>query len=139
MNKCSLKGRDCIEEKSNLGFNCNTTCEGIFANVQWEDHDGKLNQEEEEKVALDFTGMVGSELHKEMFNRLKDDLKKEMELMKSTIGKQGEELDKKKYERLVSEYRDFKKQNVRHLRFNSAEDLSKFGKYKPCMLSLKVS
>ena len=102
-----------------------------------------MNQEEEEKVekveaAVDFNGKVGFELHKEMFNRLKDDLKKEMELMKSTIGKKGEELDKKKYERLVSEYRNFKKQNVRHLRFNSAGDLSKFGKYKPCMLSLQV-
>ena len=138
MNKCSLKGRDCIEEKSNFGFNCNTTCEGIFANVQWEDHDGRLNQENKEKVekveaTVDFNAEYDSyeyvyDLQKEIYDRLKDDLKKEMELMKNTIGKKGEELDKKKYERLVSEYRDFKKQNVRHLRFYSAGDLSKFGK-----------
>ena len=59
------------------------------------------------------------------------DLEKEVKLLKSSSGEEkGEELDKKKYERLVSEYRNFKKQNVRHWRFNSAGDFPKFGKYK---------
>ena len=91
-------------------------------------------EDENEEATTDFQGMVGSELHMEMFNRLKDDLKKEMELMKNTIGKKGEELDKKKYKRLVSEYRNFRKQIVQHLRFNDAADSSKFGNYKSSML-----
>ena len=82
----------------------------------------------EEEADIDFNGKVGAELHREMYHRLKDDLKKELELMKGKIGKQGEELDKKKYMRLMSEYRNFKKHNVRHFRFNSAANSSDFGK-----------
>ena len=84
----------------------------------------------EEEADIDFNGKAGAELHREMYKRLKDDLKKELELMKGNIGKQGEELDKKKYIRLMSEYRNFKKHNVRHFRFNSAANSSNFGKYK---------
>ena len=82
----------------------------------------------EEEADIDFNGKVGAELHREMYNRLKDDLRKELELMKGKIGKQGEELDMKKYMRLMSEYRNFKKHNVRHFRFNSAANSSDFGK-----------
>ena len=82
----------------------------------------------EEEADIDFNGKVGAELHREMYNRLKDDLKKELELMKGNIGKRGEELDKRKYMRLMSEYRNFKKLNVQHWRFNSAANSSKFGK-----------
>ena len=84
----------------------------------------------EEEADIDFNGKVGAELHREMYNRLKDDLKKELELMKGNIGKRGEELDKKKYMRLMTEYRNFKKHNIRHFRFNSAANSSNFGKYK---------
>ena len=36
--KCNLKGRDCIEERSNATFNCQTACQGIYADVtQWDD------------------------------------------------------------------------------------------------------
>ena len=36
--KCNGKGRDCIEEKSNSTFNCQTPCKGIYADVtQWYD------------------------------------------------------------------------------------------------------
>ena len=84
----------------------------------------------EEEADIDFNGKVGAELLREMYKRLKDDLKKELELMKGNIGKRGEELDKKKYIRLMSEYRNFKKHNVRHFRFNSAANSSNFGTYK---------
>ena len=83
-----------------------------------------------EEADIDFNGKVGAELLREMYKRLKDDLKKELELMKGNIGKRGEELDKKKYMRLMSEYRNFKKHNIRHFRFNSAANSSNFGKYK---------
>ena len=63
-------------------------------------------------------------------------LKNEMQLMKNDFGdkikiatgKRGEELDKDKYKMLVSDYRKFKTKNVKHFRFNSAANLSTFGK-----------
>ena len=30
-----MKGRDCIERNSAHTFNCEKTCEGIYADVQW--------------------------------------------------------------------------------------------------------
>ena len=32
-NSCGLEGRDCIERNSNRVFNCNITCNGIYADV----------------------------------------------------------------------------------------------------------
>ena len=32
--KCSPEGRDCIKKHSTETFNCSTTCEGIYADVQ---------------------------------------------------------------------------------------------------------
>ena len=38
INKCSTKGRDCIEKKSNATFNCQTSCQGIYADItQWDE------------------------------------------------------------------------------------------------------
>ena len=51
------------------------------------------------------------------------DLKKEMELMK---GRKGDEIDKDKYLTLITKYKNFKKKNVQHFRFNS--NSSNFGK-----------
>ena len=63
-------------------------------------------------------------------------MKDEMKLMKNgfgqvvkiSTGQWGEELDKKKYKMLISEYRKFKTKTVKHFRFNSAANLSNFGK-----------
>ena len=35
MEICNLKGRDCIEKNSLRTFDCNTTCVGIYADVQF--------------------------------------------------------------------------------------------------------
>ena len=116
LTKCSPKGRDCVERNSALSFNCNTTCEGIYAGVEWEDEIvifEEVNELGEENEAM-------TELYKEMYKRMKEDLKKEMRLMKSNIGQKGEKLDEEKYIRLVSEYKKFKKTAYRHFRFNSA-------------------
>ena len=64
-------------------------------------------------------------------------MKSEMKHMKNVVedvrkvatGQRGEELDRKKYKMLVSEYRKFKTKNVKHFKFNSAANLSTFGKY----------
>ena len=44
------------------------------------------------------------------------------------IGKMNDVKDKGKYSMLSSEYRNFKKENMRHFRFSSEEPLSNFGK-----------
>ena len=63
-------------------------------------------------------------------------MKDEMKLMKNgfgqvvkiSTGQRGEELDKKKYKMLISEYRKFMTKNVKHFRFSSAATLSRFGR-----------
>ena len=51
------------------------------------------------------------------------------EVMKIATGQKGDEVDKAKYEMLISEYKKFKTKNVKHFRFNSAAELSTYGEY----------
>ena len=53
-------------------------------------------------------------------------LQKEMNMIK---GKRGDELDKEKYRRLISEYKEFKKNNVRQFRFD-ANNSTNYGKFQ---------
>ena len=39
--KCDIRGRDCIEENFSRKFYCNSTCEGIYADVQKVDNGAK--------------------------------------------------------------------------------------------------
>ena len=48
--------------------------------------------------------------------------------MRIATGERGQELDKKKYKMLISEYKKFKAKNVKHYRFNSAAAKNTFGK-----------
>ena len=52
-----------------------------------------------------------------------------MKLMKNNNDKKGEELDKEKFKRLISEYRKFKMKNVKHFRFNANATSNMFGKF----------
>ena len=134
METCSPKGRACIERNSTRSFNCSTTCEGIYADVQWvgkkieENEDG----EAEEDVETEFEGKVDENSNKRLAYLEKQlaDLKTEMKLLKSSGQEKGEELDKEKYKMLIAEYRKFKRENVKHFRLNSAsgENSSAFGK-----------
>ena len=126
MPKCSTKGRGCIEKNSIQDFNCSVTCEGIYADVHWEDvHMYKETDEGlEDELDLDFNHNDGSEKHKEMYRKLIDNIEKRLRQK----GKKGEGRDKKKFLRLVSEYKKFKRNNVQHLRFNSAATSTMFGK-----------
>ena len=45
MEKCSPKGRDCFEKHSSQTFNCSATCEGVYADVLWEE-DTIMKEEE---------------------------------------------------------------------------------------------
>ena len=146
MGICDANGRDCIEKEYSRTFHCNTTCAGIYADVQWvgEKIDGELEDEEvDEGIGAVFDGkkidddvlkvflLAKTEIMKKMKNEmklLKDEMKNDIgRVMKIATGERGEELDKEKYRILVSEYRKFKTKNVKHFRFNSAANLSTFG------------
>ena len=49
--KCNQKGRDCIEKNFAETFFCNTTCEGIYADVQKATNEGKELEEDNEKIS----------------------------------------------------------------------------------------
>ena len=80
LTKCSPKGRDCVERNSALSFNCNTTCEGIYAGVEWEEE--FFISEEENELGEEDMAMT------ELYERMKEDLKKEMRLTKGSISRQ---------------------------------------------------
>ena len=82
LTKCSPKGRDCVERNSARSFNCNTTCEGIYAGVEWEEE--IMHSKEENELGVENKAMT--ELYKGMYERIKEDLKKEMRLTKGQKG-----------------------------------------------------
>ena len=137
MATCDPKGRDCIERNSSESFHCNTTCAGIYADVEWvkKDIEGEISEEEsEENKRAELKGKIDDDIMK-MFllleskmKLMKTDMKNSFEeLMKIATGQKGEELDKEKFNMLISEYRKFKTKNVKHFRFNAAANLCEFG------------
>ena len=127
METCSPKGRDCIERNSTRSFSCNKGCEGIYADVQWVEKKIEEDVEDDEAEAAverKIKGEVGEELAK-VYKQLAE-LKTEVKL--NSGQEKGEELDKEKYKMLIAEYRKFKRENVKHFKFNSAENSSSFGK-----------
>ena len=145
---CDPKGRDCIEKDFSKNFDCNTTCVGIYADVEWvkKDIEVEINGEKsEETMNIDLERGIDGDLMKiyhlleNKMKLVKDDvknMKKDIgEVMKIATGKRGDELDKEKYKMLVSEYRKFKTKNVKHFSFNAAANLSEFG--ESCLSSDK--
>ena len=119
---CGPKGRDCIERHSSKTFNCSSTCKGIFANVQWV---GKSVDEDltEEK----FVGSKDGEQN-QLEKRL-NALVKYIKKMENDRDGKGEEVDAEKYKMLIAEYKRFKKQRVRHIRFQTEKGvIPAFGK-----------
>ena len=122
MKKCSPEGRECIENKSSFTFNCSNACEGIYADVQWVENFVEAMEEEpaEDEVEKKLSGQNGEELTLLVYKNLKREIKMNKE------GKKGEELDKQKLKKLMSEYNQFKKNQVQHFRFDSAARTTKF-------------
>ena len=131
MEICSPTGRDCIERNSTKSFNCSTTCEGIYADVQWvgKKVEEDVEDEDETQAAVErkMKEEVVDELAKLLYRQLAG-LKREMKLLKSNGQEKGEALDTEKYKMLITEYGKFKRENVKHFRFNSGENSSSFGK-----------
>ena len=76
---CDVKGRDCIEKNSPKTFDCNTTCIGIYADVQWV---GRDIEEELKSEKPDGT------LNTELAGDIDDDLLK-IQLATSSLAQNG--------------------------------------------------
>ena len=122
METCNPDGRSCIEKNFAGTFDCNMTCDGIFADVQWVNEQIE-EPEEQEQVEVKFNNVF----EEEFFAKIMNEVEKRMERMKGTSDKKGEELDKVKFQKMISEYKKFKMNSVKHLRFNSAGKGAKFG------------
>ena len=106
-------------------FNCSFACEGIYADVQWVENVVEETEEEpvQDEVEKEFSarGRYVNEMTKLVYKNLK----KEMEMIKESINKKGDELGQK-FKKLISEYKQFKKNQVQHLRFDSVAYSSEF-------------
>ena len=134
---CGPKGRDCIEDNIVNTFNCITTCRGIYADVQWVGNN--INEEMKDELPQHLVKTQLEEGRDDDLQKrvafLERLLEKEIKLVrrdfgkivKSTLGKGVDERYKEKYKRLISVYRKFKIENVKHFRFNSVANLSTFG------------
>ena len=116
MDICDPKGRDCIERNFAKSFNCSITCEGIYANVWW-----VANNIDEDMVELEGAGRTetNKEINDELQRRIAALERRLGKMEKDGDGERGEEMDKDKYKKLISEYQNFKGKHVRHFRFNS--------------------
>ena len=139
---CDVEGRDCIEKNSSKTFDCNTTCVGIYADVQWVERDIQeelKNEKPEDTMIADLEGKIDDDLLKVLL-LLRNELKSgDKDVMKIAIGQKGDEVDKKKYKMLISEYKKFKTKNVKHVRFNSAAKISTYGEYSLGQLLRKIN
>ena len=109
-----------------MSFNCSSTCDGLYADVQWvgEELDEETEDESEDILAeMEFKGMEGEQLLRKMYKRIVE-LERKAELKK---GGSAEELDREKFRMMVKEYKEFKKKNMKHFRFTSGANSSSFG------------
>ena len=122
MKTCSPEGRDCIEKKSTSTFNCSVACEGIYADVQWVENVVEETEEEpvEDEVEKKLSDMYTPESTMLVYESLKREMIEE--------ANKGDNLDRKKLKKLISEYKQFKKNQVQHFRFDSAAHSTSFGR-----------
>ena len=137
MNRCDPEGRDCIDRNSSNTFNCSTTCEGIYANVQW---DGRkieeLKEKKREEMIFKYNSVGEVSAEAGMLLRRLSHLEQKVEFLEGALDEKGEELDKEKgeeldkekYQLLILEYRKFKANNVKHFRLDSTANSSSFSK-----------
>mgnify|MGYP003332895084 CR=1 FL=1 len=123
METCSPGGRDCIEGNFTLTFNSSVNCEGIYADVQWVENISEAMEEGPVEDEVEVEKKLSARYGEEMTLLVYKNLKKEIEMLKG--GKKGDELGHK-FKKLISEYKQFKKNQVQHFRFDSAA--TSFGK-----------
>ena len=119
-----MRGRDCIEENYFRKFYCNSSCEGIYADVQKVDNEAEemmnveAGQDLEENISKS-----EEEQYRKFYRKIEKDLKRRGLLNSEDMkGK-----DQKKFNELIQDYKKFKRDNVKHFKFNSASDKTSFG------------
>ena len=95
--KCDVEGRYCIEKNYARTFNCNTTCDGVYADIH----------------------MIKNQPVKSGLTQPKMDLESK-----------DKGADKAKFEKLIDEYRQFKRSFVQHYKFSPTSNKTKFGQSK---------
>jgi len=128
MKKCNPEGRDCIEKKATSTFNCSIACNGIYADVQWVEN--ILGETEEKPVEDEVEKKLSGKYVDEKFMLVYKNLKQEMEMIKGSIFKKGDEHEHE-FKKLMSEYKQFKKNQVQHFKFDSASHSTSFGEELP--------
>ena len=83
---------------ANQKFNCSVACNGIYVDIHWEDEIALLK----ERVS-------------------------QTEGVKSLDQKKGDIIDRENFAKLIKEYANFKKQYVRHFRYDSNAESTNFG------------
>ena len=79
-----------------------------------------MNKEVEDDIEKEVSVNFDNLSQNEMFKELQKEIEKKMRQMKESNKRKGEELDKQKYFELISEYKKFKRNGVRHFKFNSS-------------------
>ena len=96
---CNTKGRSCIDQWSSESFNCSVACDGIFVDIEWEEDDV-------------LTGKGGLANNNIGMNRK---------------GK-GDLLNRNMFASLVEEYIAFKRNHVKHFRYDVKAESANYGK-----------
>ena len=130
MNKCSPEGQECIENNFTSTFNCSVACEGIYADVQWEEN---VEEEMEEKVEDEVEEEFGEwdvydiydEKAKDMARLVYRNLKREIEMISRTG---DDKFDRQKFKELISEYKKIKSDKIQ-FQFDSAASSTTYGGY----------
>ena len=119
MKICSPEGRDCIENNSTSTFNCSFACEGIYADVEWVENvvEGMEEESVQDEVEKKLNGMYTPVPTMIVYESLKREMIK---------GKKRDGLDRQKFKKLMSEYNQFKRNQVQHFRFDSVAHSTKF-------------
>ena len=103
----------------------------MYADVQWTDD--SLEGQSEDKYANEENGTPNSasveeDSYNELYAKILNDVRKEIEMLKGDRDRKGKDMDRAKLLRLISEYKEFKRNNIQHYRFKSASSAAMFGK-----------
>ena len=84
-------------------------------------------EEPDQYLEEEFSSKTEEMLYKKLYGKMMNDLEKKM--TKGDNIKTGEKVDRMKFQRLIGEYKDFKRNRVQHFRFNSASNQTAFGQF----------
>ena len=83
-------------------------------------------EEPDQYLEEEFSSKAEEILYKKLYGKIMNGPKKKM--TKDEDINSGEEVDRMKFQRLIAEYKNFKRNHVQHFRFNSEASTAMFGK-----------